>query len=54
MGDWWRDFFDATYRDLWSARTTPVRTALDVDGIEAVLAEHGAPNPARIVDLGLR
>ena len=31
---------------------TPVRTALDVDGIEAVLAQHGAPNPARIVDLG--
>ncbi len=52
MGDWWRDFFDATYRDLWAARTTPERTALDVDGIEAVLAQHGAPNPARIVDLG--
>ena len=52
MGDWWRDFFDATYRDLWSARTTPVRTALDVDGIEEVLAKHGAPKPARIVDLG--
>ena len=52
MGDWWRDFFDATYRDLWAARTTPERTALDVDGIEAVLAQHGAPNPARIIDLG--
>jgi D-alanine-D-alanine ligase len=52
VGDWWRDFFDATYRDLWAARTTPERTALDVDGIEAVLSTHGAPNPARIVDLG--
>ncbi len=52
MGDWWRDFFDETYRDLWAGRMTPVRTALDVDGIEAVLAQHGAPNPARIVDLG--
>lgn len=52
MGDWWRDFFDATYRDLWAARTTPERTALDVDGIEAVLVQHGAPSPARIVDLG--
>jgi SAM-dependent methyltransferase len=52
VADWWRDFFDATYRDLWSARTTPVRTALDADGIEAVLEKHGAPNPARIVDLG--
>jgi SAM-dependent methyltransferase len=52
VGDWWRDFFDATYRDLWAARTTPERTAVDVDGIEAVLAEHGAPSPARIVDLG--
>ncbi len=52
MGDWWRDFFDATYRDLWGARTTAVRTALDIDGIEAVLAKHGAPSPARIADLG--
>jgi SAM-dependent methyltransferase len=52
VADWWRDFFDATYRDLWAARTTPERTALDVDGIEAVLVQHGAPKPARIVDLG--
>lgn len=51
MGDWWRDFFDATYRDLWAARTTAERTTVDVDGIEAVLAEHGAPSPARIADL---
>lgn len=52
MGDWWRDFFDATYRDLWAARTTPERTALDVDGIEAVLTTHEVPRPARIADLG--
>jgi SAM-dependent methyltransferase len=52
VSDWWREFFDATYRDLWSSRTTPERTALEVDGIEAVMVQHGAPHPARIADLG--
>ncbi len=51
MDDWWRSFFDATYRRLWADRTDVARTAGDLDGIEAVLTAHGAPATARILDV---
>jgi SAM-dependent methyltransferase len=52
VAEWWQTFFDATYRDLWASQTSAERTAADVAGIEAVLAAHGAPRPARVLDLG--
>jgi SAM-dependent methyltransferase len=51
VDEWWRSFFDATYRRLWADRTDGARTAADVDGIAAVLAAHGAPAAARLVDV---
>jgi SAM-dependent methyltransferase len=51
VAEWWKGFFDATYRELWAGQTSAERTAADVDGIEQVLARHGASQPARILDL---
>jgi SAM-dependent methyltransferase len=51
VSEWWRTFFDATYRSLWSGRTGLERTLADVEGIEAVLDRHEVPRPARVLDL---
>jgi SAM-dependent methyltransferase len=51
VDDWWRSFFDATYRRFWADRTDEARTADDVEGIAAVMEAHGIPAMARILDV---
>jgi SAM-dependent methyltransferase len=51
VSEWWRSFFDETYRRLWAQRTSEQRTAAEVDGIHLVLSRHGVTSGARILDL---
>lgn len=51
MAEWWQDLFDEKYLTLFAEARGPLRTAQEVEGLTALLAQHGAPGDAEILDL---
>lgn len=52
MTDWWQDLFDEKYEKLFAEARPPLRTAQEVEGLQALLRRHGVPSGGQVLDLG--
>lgn len=51
MSEWWQELFDEKYVRLFAEARDPVRTIQEVEGIAALLADHGVPEGGQVLDL---
>lgn len=51
MTEWWQDLFDEKFVRLFAEARTPAHTLQEVEGLKALLAEHGVPPGSQVLDL---
>lgn len=51
MSEWWQDLFDEKYIRLFAETRPPLRTAQEVEGLQALFDGHGVPARGHVLDL---
>lgn len=51
MTEWWQDLFDEKYTRLFAETRPPLRTAQEVDGLQALFDRHDVPAGGEVLDL---